>query len=199
MALPIDTLIKSFWIFFALFWIVSAFKVKQAVRTEPMWLRFLKHWLPVLIGGVLLGGPGEMYAGTALGWRLYPGIEAVAVLGMLMTLAGVLFACWARAVLGTNWSGVVQVKRDHELIERGPYGYVRHPIYTGLLLAFAGTALARDEWRGVLAVAIVYIALWRKLRLEERWMIDNFGDAYRRFRAEVPALIPHPFRRKAAP
>ncbi|WP_158880672.1 isoprenylcysteine carboxylmethyltransferase family protein [Rhodanobacter sp. L36] len=190
MALPIDTLIKSFWIFFALFWIVSAFKVKQAVRTEPMWLRFLKHWLPVLIGGVLLGGPGEMYAGTALGWRLYPSIEAVAVLGMLMTLAGVLFACWARVVLGTNWSGVVQVKRDHELIERGPYGYVRHPIYTGLLMAFLGTAMAIGELRGFLAVAIVAVSFWRKLRLEERWMGEQFGDAYADYMRRVKALVP---------
>jgi protein-S-isoprenylcysteine O-methyltransferase Ste14 len=81
------------------------------------------------------------------------------------------------------------------LVLGGPYRHVRHPIYTGLLLGFAGSALARDEWRGVLAVAIAWLALWRKLKFEERWMIEQFGDAYRSYQARVPALIPNPFRR----
>jgi protein-S-isoprenylcysteine O-methyltransferase Ste14 len=116
-----------------------------------------------------------------------------------LVAAGLFFACWARHVLGRNWSGVVTLKDDHELIRTGPYRFVRHPIYTGLLLAFVGCAVARDEWRGVLAVVIAYVSLWRKSLLEERWMIDTFGDAYRRFRSEVPALIPNPFHRAAAP
>jgi len=67
---------------------------------------------------------------------------------------------------------------------------VRHPIYSGLLLAFAGSVLARGEWRAILGFAIAFAALWRKLRLEERWMAETFGDVYARYRAEVPALIP---------
>jgi protein-S-isoprenylcysteine O-methyltransferase Ste14 len=70
---------------------------------------------------------------------------------------------------------------------------VRHPIYTGLLLALIGSAMARDEWRGVLAVALAFLALWRKLRLEERWLTEIFGDEYRRYRREVRALIPFVF------
>ena len=75
----------------------------------------------------------------------------------------------------------------------GPYAYVRHPIYTGLLLALIGTAIVRGEWRGVLAVLIALAALWRKLRLEERWMIETFGDEYRRYRERTAALIPFIF------
>jgi len=82
------------------------------------------------------------------------------------------------------------VKRDHTLVTTGPYAIVRHPIYTGLLLAFAGTALALGEVRGVLAIAIATASLWRKLRLEERWMGEQFGDAYERYRSRVPALVP---------
>ena len=72
----------------------------------------------------------------------------------------------------------------------GPYAIVRHPIYTGLLLALVGSALARGEWRGVLAVVIAFLALWRKLRLEERWMQEQFGPAYEAYRKRVAALIP---------
>jgi protein-S-isoprenylcysteine O-methyltransferase Ste14 len=114
--------------------------------------------------------------------------------GVGVLVAGLAFAVWARRWLGRNWSGVVTLKQDHELVRGGPYRFVRHPIYTGILLGFVGSAIARDEWRGILAVAIGYGALWRKLKLEERWMIERFGDAYRKFQNEVPALIPNPSR-----
>jgi protein-S-isoprenylcysteine O-methyltransferase Ste14 len=92
--------------------------------------------------------------------------------------------------LRANWSATVTVKQQHELIRSGPYAIVRHPIYSGILLAFIGSALARGQWRGVLALAIVIVALWRKMRLEERWMSETFGDEYQRYRARTAALIP---------
>jgi protein-S-isoprenylcysteine O-methyltransferase Ste14 len=85
---------------------------------------------------------------------------------------------------------VVQLKQDHELIVRGPYSIVRHPIYTGLLLAFLGSALAIGQWRALLATAIVAISFWRKLRLEERWMRELFGDRYVNYMRRVKALVP---------
>jgi protein-S-isoprenylcysteine O-methyltransferase Ste14 len=101
-----------------------------------------------------------------------------------------LFSVWARVHLGGNWSGIVTIKHDHELIASGPYAIVRHPIYTGLLVAFIGSAMARGEWRGVLAVLIAWVALWRKLRLEERWMGERFGQQYEAYCRRVPALLP---------
>jgi len=71
------------------------------------------------------------------------------------------------------------------------YALVRHPIYTGLLLAFVGSAVARGEWRGLLAVALVFVALWRKLRLEEKWMRAQFGESYAAYSRRVAALVPH--------
>jgi len=70
------------------------------------------------------------------------------------------------------------------------YAFVRHPIYTGLLLAFMGSALALAEFRGILAVAIVSWSLWRKLRNEERWMHQHFGDSYEKYAQRVAALVP---------
>ena len=93
--------------------------------------------------------------------------------------------------IGRNWSGTVTFKEGHELVTTGPYALVRHPIYTGLLLAFIGSAVGRGEWRGVLAVFIAFLALWRKLRLEERWMREQFGDAYDAYARRVAALVPY--------
>jgi protein-S-isoprenylcysteine O-methyltransferase Ste14 len=84
----------------------------------------------------------------------------------------------------------VTVKSGHELITTGPYAFVRHPIYTGLLLGFAGSALAVGEWRGILAFVIVTVALWRKLRVEEERMQEQCGDTNGTYRRHVSALIP---------
>src|SRR6201999_1195277 len=142
------------------------------------------HIIPLIVACLLLWPahlPGHFLEQPIVAWNdaLYP-------IGAILVAIGLLFACWARYVLGRNWSGIVTVKENHELVRTGPYRFVRHPIYTGLLLAFVGSAVARDQWRGVLAVVIVYVALWRKYRLEERWMEQTFGDAYRRFREETP-------------
>ena len=189
-------LIPLLWLAWLVYWFVAGRNVKAARQIESAGSR-AAHIVPLMLACLLLWParlPGDFLGAPVVPWNaaLYP-------IGVVLVAAGLLFACWARYVLGRNWSGVVTVKQDHELIRSGPYRYVRHPIYTGLLLAFAGSALARDQWRGVLAVVIVYLALWRKYRLEERWMEQTFGEVYRRFREETPALIPNPFRRGARP
>ncbi|MGP8165465.1 MAG: methyltransferase family protein [Steroidobacteraceae bacterium] len=107
-----------------------------------------------------------------------------------MTAAGLLFSIWARQHLGRNWSGRVTIKADHELITTGPYRVTRHPIYTGLLIAFAGSALAVAEMRGLIAFVIAFAALWRKLKLEERYMREQFGQAYIDYQRQVAAIVP---------
>jgi protein-S-isoprenylcysteine O-methyltransferase Ste14 len=93
-------------------------------------------------------------------------------------------------MLGTNWSADVTVKHDHELIEAGPYAYSRHPIYTGLVLALFGTALAVGETRALIAFVIALASLWYKMGLEERVMRRTFGAAYDAYTRRVKALIP---------
>ncbi len=184
-----EFLIVSGWLFFLAFWAWNARRVKSTARNESTAARFFKYWLPLMVAVVLVQ-PIEGMQDSLIRLRFVPPSEWLPLLGVLMVWAGVLFCCWARVVLGRNWSAVVQVKQDHELIVRGPYRWVRHPIYTGLLLAFLGTALAIGEWRALLAVAIVAGSFWIKLRLEERWMREQFGEAYVAYMARVKALIP---------
>jgi protein-S-isoprenylcysteine O-methyltransferase Ste14 len=189
MELPIGPFIKAMWVIFTLYWLWGWLRVKSAKRKEPLLPRLLKYWLPLAIAIALIG-PGDWFGSSWLHARMYPASVAIAVLGALLTMLGVAFACWARYVLGRNWSSVVQVKQDHELIQSGPYRWVRHPIYTGLLLAFVGTAMAIGEWRGLICVVIVAVSFWFKLKLEERWMRDNFGVAYENYMQRTKALIP---------
>lgn len=182
-------LIEAAWAVFLLYWGAGARRVKRAQRSEPLGPRLFKYWLPI-IAAVLLVQPVRSYPSSALHWRVLPDTTWMPVIGMALTWAGVLFACRARQVLGANWSSEVQLKQGHELILRGPYRLVRHPIYTGLLLAFLGSALALGELRGLLAFAILAVSFWFKLRLEERWMREQFGGAYADYMRRVKALVP---------
>jgi protein-S-isoprenylcysteine O-methyltransferase Ste14 len=189
MHISITTLAAVAWLLFLFYWLWSARRVKTSARGESALPRFLKYWLPIIVNLALMW-PTRWYQGTWLGMRFIPSVLWLASLGLLLAVAGLLFACWARSILGSNWSAVVQVKQDHELIESGPYRYVRHPIYTGLLLALAGTALLLGEWRAVLGFVIMFVSFWRKLRLEEAWLREYFGPAYGEYMQRVKAIVP---------
>jgi protein-S-isoprenylcysteine O-methyltransferase Ste14 len=180
-------LIPALWIAWCVYWWIASRAVKQSVRVESGASR-AGHIVPLVVAVALLFF--DHLPGGFLEQRILPATQATFFTGAALTALGLAFSIAARLALGRNWSGLVTLKQDHELVRSGPYRFVRHPIYTGLLLAFVGSAVARGEWRGVLAVAIVLVALWRKSQLEERWMVETFGDAYRRYRGEVKALIP---------
>jgi protein-S-isoprenylcysteine O-methyltransferase Ste14 len=161
--------------------------IKTPVRRESLASRWL-HIAPLILAGWLLGERRHVI--PLLSDQFLPRTELSYWLAVAITAAGLLFAAWARVHIGRNWSGTVTVKQDHELITSGPYRFVRHPIYTGILLAFAGTGLIVAEWRAVLAFAIAFAALWRKLKLEERWLTELFGSSYAAYRGRSWALIP---------
>jgi len=178
------------WLGWAFYWWVSARNVKANARRETLASR-LSHIVPLLIAGMLIWA--RRVPVPILEERFLPAADWQFWVGAALTAAGLLFAVWARVHLGRNWSGTVTVKEGHELITSGPYALDRHPIYTGLLLAFVGSALARGEWRGVLAVVIVLWSFLHKLRIEEHWMRETFGEAYQSYSQRVSALAPFIF------
>jgi protein-S-isoprenylcysteine O-methyltransferase Ste14 len=177
------------WAVFIAYWLWSARNIKRNAQREPLWLRVLAYWLPLMIA-VLLLGPGEWFGHMLIRENFVPHSNLVGIMGVGFAIVGVALACWSRHILGRNWSSVVVVKEDHELIQRGPYRYVRHPIYTGLLMLFFGNALIVGDWRGLIAVAIVFVSFWRKLRLEEQWLAAHFGQSYVKYVKETKALLP---------
>ncbi len=111
------------------------------------------------------------------------------VLGIALLAAGLGFTVWARRHLGRNWSASVVVKEGHALVRTGPYRYVRHPIYSGLLLAFLGMAVTIGEWRGLVAVLLAWVSLAVKSRAEEKRMRETFPE-YAEYARGTPAIVP---------
>ncbi|MBO9715771.1 MAG: isoprenylcysteine carboxylmethyltransferase family protein [Pseudoxanthomonas sp.] len=171
------------------YWLWSARNVKRPQRTESRSKRLLAYWLPLAVA-VLLLAPGDGIGHGLLRGKFVPDTMAVRASGLLLCVAGAVLAIASRHLLGRNWSGTVQLKQDHELVETGPYRHVRHPIYSGLLLLFLGNAVMVGAWRGLLAVAIVAVSFWFKLRQEERWLAAHFGPAYEDYRRRTWALVP---------
>jgi protein-S-isoprenylcysteine O-methyltransferase Ste14 len=122
--------------------------------------------------------------------RILPNDVWIAWTGLCLVIAGAAVAIWSRTMLGSNWSGTVTLKHDHELVRSGPYALVRHPIYSGLLLAVLGTALALGEVRGLVAFALAFIGWGVKSAIEERFLVDHFDGAYVRYQSEVKRLVP---------
>lgn len=181
------------WIVFLLYWQIIWAKTavpKTTQRLEPAASRILRVFA-FLIAIALLSTTR-----IPLPW-LYRHLWTSGIwsfwIGAAVTVAGLLFAVWARRYLGSNWSRAVTIKQDHELITAGPYALVRHPIYTGILTGFLGTAIALSQTRGFIAFAVVFLALWAKFRMEEKWMRSQFGETYATYARHTAALVPYLF------
>jgi len=177
------------WISLILFWIISGINAKKSSFKETPFKQFVFYWLPIILAVYLLG-PDERFGNSLIRGRFVANNNSAGITGLALCLLGLVTACRARYLLGKNWSVSVQKKDDHELITRGVYKLVRHPIYTGLLLMFSGDALITGTWRGVIAVAILFISFLLKLRKEEKWLTEIFGDKYLEYMTQTKKLIP---------
>ncbi|MGD0308762.1 MAG: isoprenylcysteine carboxylmethyltransferase family protein [Acidobacteriota bacterium] len=188
MPLISDYFFPAVWLTFMAYWWVMSKNVKVNDRRESLLSRLVRLVL-IVCAVALLWLPSV--PPPLLDKRFLPHGDSCFWSGLAVTAGGLLFATWARRHLGSNWSQAVTVKEGHELITSGPYALVRHPIYAGLLVAFVGSAVARGEWRGLLAVVLVFGVLWRKLKLEEKWMRVQFGESYDVYSRRVAALLPY--------
>ncbi|MEJ0080382.1 MAG: isoprenylcysteine carboxylmethyltransferase family protein [Puia sp.] len=112
------------------------------------------------------------------------------ITGMLFCAAGLLFSLVARIRLGSNWSGRITIKENHELVQSGPYRITRNPIYTGFLLAYIGCSMSLGLVRGYLGIVLLVICLLMKISKEESFMLEVFGDQWNAYKAKVKRLIP---------
>jgi len=187
----LHSLILGMWIglgvLWAVLWIARLSGGRSAARSESPESRILHLALIALAFWLLFRKTPEL---GPLSSRIFPGTPAVEILGAIITFAGLAFTAWARLILGRNWSAVVTIRHDHHLIRTGPYKWVRHPIYSGLLLAMLGTAIYFGLLRGLAGTIIGLAAFWMKSSLEEKFLTEKFGPEYIEYKKEVKALIP---------
>jgi protein-S-isoprenylcysteine O-methyltransferase Ste14 len=174
----------ALWGGWLLFWVASARGNKRtATRTGPLWRL-------TLLAAVLVVWLEWRQFPEYLAQPLLPSSAAWVYIGLVLTAGGLGFTIWARRALGTNWSAMPSIKKDHELIQRGPYRFVRHPIYTGLLLAIFGSCLAGGRVWNLCVAGMAAILLIVKLKTEEALLARQFPEAYLQYRRRVKALIP---------
>jgi protein-S-isoprenylcysteine O-methyltransferase Ste14 len=175
------------WCAWVVIWMIWAIRTKPVQQRESISSRLSYTVLVVAAFWLIFGNdvPRDW-----LRVRLYESSPMSAALGIAITAAGLAFSVWARAYLGTNWSSTVTVKVGHQLVRTGPYRWVRHPIYSGLILAMVGTAVERRQVRGIIAVALLYAGFKIKSRIEERAMTSTFGADYDDYSRTTGAIVP---------
>ncbi len=163
------------WQLLLVVWVVLWFGMKKAKKLEG-WGERAQHGVLVVAGFWLLFG--QLANWGWLDYRLVPNVPAIWAAGLLLTAIGVAISIWARLSLGSNWSGMVTLKNDHVLIRNGLYRWIRHPIYTGILLGMIGSAMIRGHLRGWIGLVVVLAAFYFKARREERFLREEFGAGF---------------------
>jgi protein-S-isoprenylcysteine O-methyltransferase Ste14 len=179
--------IGTMWLVIFIIWAISGLSVKHTVSSSSDTRARISLW-GVLIGWFLLFY--QAIQPSPLRERFVSYGPAAAYTGLALTTVGLGFALWARFTIGRNWGRLITVQEGHKVVRTGPYAIVRHPIYSGFMLATLGTAIAHGEIGGLVATALVVICWGYKSRLEERFLIEQFGADYEAYRHHVKGLIP---------
>jgi protein-S-isoprenylcysteine O-methyltransferase Ste14 len=175
------------WIAWLVSWVAASFWSDSA-RTRAKTLETWIYRAPIVAGGVLLVPWTGQLLGEKPTWEVS---SAGAYVLTAVMLAGLSLTWWARIYLGPLWSSVITRKKDHEIIDTGPYAFVRHPIYCGLIIALLATAVAEAKVVALLGSALVILGVWLKARTEERFLLAELGpDIYGAYCRRVPMLIP---------
>jgi protein-S-isoprenylcysteine O-methyltransferase Ste14 len=168
------------WAAFWLLWLVAAFSMK---RERMLWSRELPiRVVLVIIVSILyhLGAFRHYRLNTEL-WRGW--------LGLVLFFAGLIFAVWARFNIGRNWGTPMSQRENPELVTSGPYRFVRHPIYSGILVAGLGTAVALN-WKWLIVAVLAGAYFVYSATIEERYLIEQFPDAYPTYKRSTKMLVP---------
>ena len=179
-------LLLAMWVGWLAYWVIAARGAKTTRWREPLSASWL-HYALALLGTIVLVVPGA--TPVLLAQPFLPPSAIGSGFGILLTALGLGIAIAARIMLAGNWSATVDIKEEHVLIRRGPYRYVRHPIYAGVLLALLGSAVALDRWRALLGFVLIFASLRIKSRHEESRLRAAL-PGYDAYASETAALIP---------
>jgi len=179
-------IIVACWIMFFVYWLVSVQRVKAVAEKQSL-LAALAHRIPVGFGWWMLAFPNWP---PPMNFTVIPHADWMRLVGAAWCVYGLSFTLWARRTLAGNWSSDVTFKQGHELVKTGPYRFVRHPIYTGLLIMSLGTAIETGQAHCWLSIPVTAIGFWIKLTQEERLLLRHFPGDYPAYQKQVKALVP---------
>ena len=180
-------MIFALWFLWGVYWAVAAIGRRRVARRQPF-LERLAHIAAMGTGFALLYAADRRWA--VLNRRFLPNGAVMQWIAVFLTILGLVLAVFARMYLGRNWSAEVVIREDHHLIRSGPYAHIRHPIYTGLLLAILGAVLAIGELRAIVGFVIILIAFTIKALREEDFLALEFGEEFERHRRQTGLFLP---------
>ena len=180
-------LLALIWLAFLASWVGASFW-QGRTKKQVMTLESQRYRLPILVGGILY----TPFIAQALGWKpLWVLGNTGIYIAAVISAAGIAFAWWGRLHLGKFWSNTITHKEDHRVIDTGPYGIVRHPIYTGLIFGMLVTGIAIGLVTTILGAILISVGMWQKGRMEEVFLSKELGeDAYGAYCRRVPMIIP---------
>jgi protein-S-isoprenylcysteine O-methyltransferase Ste14 len=180
-------LLALIWLGFLASWVGASFW-QGRTKKQVMTLESQRYRLPILVGGILY----TPFIGEILGWKpLWVLGNTGITIAAILSVAGIAFAWWGRLHLGKFWSNTITHKEDHRVIDTGPYGIVRHPIYTGLIFGMLVTGIAIGLVTTILGAILISFGMWQKGRMEEVFLSKELGeDAYGAYCHRVPMIIP---------
>jgi protein-S-isoprenylcysteine O-methyltransferase Ste14 len=192
-----DAIILWSWAAFLLVWVLSAFGVKRDIRgtgRSSVWSSFWAMRVAVTVLVVFFALRLARRAGSTPGFfsnraALFAPPPVLGWMAAALTAVGIGVAIWARVFLGRNWSPRPAMKEHHELVTTGPYAYVRHPIYTGMLLAAFGTALTGAIF-GIVVFIFASMIFLSRIEKEEKIMLELFPNEYPIYQARTRRLVP---------
>ena len=180
-------IIAGIWIVFMAVLFIPAFR--QGPPVERWSSRYCRWSFVVALLAAVIVIVLATYEPDALVIRVVPDSPLAGMTGIVLTIAGLGFSAWARSHLGRYWSSMVMVKVGHRLIRTGPYRIVRNPMYTGILVAFVGAAIAIGELLAFVALVIGCASIWVKIKAEEEILAEKFSGEYLQYKQDVRAAI----------
>ncbi|MFY0255962.1 methyltransferase family protein [Chitinophaga sp. 30R24] len=175
------------WVLFCSYWLLLRNKTKENIQARTTRQRYMGALGYVLILTLLYL---PLLAGEGFTGRILPTHYLLQAIGATLCIAGISICIWSRFILGSNWSGGVVAKENHELIIKGPYRLVRHPIYTGFIAALTGTCLVTGSLPAMIVTCVYSLGLCMKINREEVLLNDLFPEAYTAYQQHTRKLIP---------
>lgn len=178
---------QAIWIGWVVSWVAASLwsgRTEKRDTTYETWI----YRAFICTGAILIAPWTAQALGEKPTWQVgyYGGYALVGVM-----LLGLALTWWARIELGRLWSSAITRKEEHRLVDTGPYGFVRHPIYTGIIIALLATAATEATMLALLGAVFITVGLWVKARAEERFLSAELGpDAYESYCRRVPMLVP---------